>query len=56
MDSLENIKNIQNNPNFKNLLDTSNTSIDLLKISDTTLESSSCDDGKCYFYKTNLIE
>lgn len=46
IDSLENLKNIQNNTNFQNLLDTSNISTDLLKTSDTTLGSSSCDDGE----------
>lgn len=45
IESLNNSKKFQN-MNVINTLDTSNSSIDSLKVSDTTLESSSCDDGK----------
>lgn len=38
--------------NIINTLNTSNSSIDLLKISDTTLESSSCDDGNIILLNT----
>lgn len=46
IESLDISKKFQNNMNVINPLDNSNSSIDLLKVSDTTLESSSCDDGK----------
>lgn len=52
IESLDNSKKIQN-MNIINTLDTSNSSIDSLKVSDTTLESSSCDDGK-NIYLTNV--
>lgn len=38
--------------NIINTLNTSNSSIDLLKVSDTTLESSSCDDGNIILLNT----
>lgn len=44
IETLDNLKNAQNSMNIINTLNTSNSSIDLLKVSDTTLESSSCDD------------
>lgn len=43
---IEPVENAQNSTNIKPILDNSSTSLDLLKVSDTTLESSSCDDGK----------
>lgn len=49
IETLDNLKDVQISTNIINTLDTSNnSSVDLLKISDTTLESSSCDDGKYY--------
>lgn len=42
----DDLKSIQKSVNT---LDTSNSSVDLLKVSDTTLKSSSCDDGKYDF-------
>lgn len=41
--------------NIINTLDSSNSSLDLLKVSDTTLESSSCDDGKYYFFESLFL-
>lgn len=51
VETLENSKNVQTNVNVTNTLNASNSSVDLLKVSDTTLESSSCDDGEYYFIK-----
>lgn len=51
MEPLDNLKNVQNNTAIKNKLGTNNSSVDSLKVSDTTLESSSCDDGKYYLMK-----
>lgn len=51
VETLENSKNVQNNVNITNTLNASNSSVDLLKVSDTTVESSSCDDGEYYFIK-----
>lgn len=49
METLDNLKNVQN---CTNTLEKINSSPDLLKVSDTTLESSSCDDGKyCFINK-----
>lgn len=49
---LDDLKSIQKNLTILNTLDTNNSSVDLLKVSDTTLKSSSCDDGKynTWFY------
>lgn len=55
-ETLDSLKNVQNNTNATNTLNTSNSSVDLLKVSNTTLESSSCDDGKYYYITfTKLI-
>lgn len=51
MEPLENLKNVQNSTAIINTLGTNNSSVDSLKVSDTTLESSSCDDGKYYLNK-----
>lgn len=48
-ESLDDLKSIQKNLTILNTLDTNNSSVDLLKVSDTTLKSSSCDDGKYGF-------
>lgn len=55
LETSDNLKNITNNTNNINTLDSCNSSIDLLKVSDTTLESSSCDDGKYYFFKSFFL-
>lgn len=48
IETLDNLKNVQNSST--SMLDVS-SSTELLKVSDTTLESSSCDDGKYNFIK-----
>jgi len=57
METLKNSNNVQKNMNIINTLDgiSNNSSVDLLKVSDTTLESSSCDDGKYIFLFNTFI-